>query len=126
MMKATPTVLVVPHTTFTDEDIRSRRDEYATALRDETQASVSVREMWSKLVAMLDQLERLRDACGVIRGSLSSSQTGYASIIDAAMSGNAKRKLSDVCKDLAEDQRGSRVPKNPITFAGQIELNKEN
>jgi hypothetical protein len=45
----------------TDEDIRERRREYALALRTETQASASVRDMWRKLVAMLDELlERRR------------------------------------------------------------------
>jgi hypothetical protein len=39
-----------------DSDIRERRAEYALALKIETQASVSVRQMWRKLVAMLDEL----------------------------------------------------------------------
>lgn len=40
----------------TDDDIRERRDEYKQALKKETQASATVREMWRKLVAMLDEL----------------------------------------------------------------------
>jgi hypothetical protein len=39
-----------------DEDIRTRIDEYKSALKHETQASATVREMWRKLVAMLEEL----------------------------------------------------------------------
>ena len=45
---------------FTDADIRGQRAMYARALKRETQASVSVREMWRKLVAMLDELLQYR------------------------------------------------------------------
>lgn len=45
----------------TDADIQERRKEYAHALITEKQASVTVREAWRKLVAMLDELlERRR------------------------------------------------------------------
>lgn len=45
-----------------DDDIRERRAEYKLALKTETQASPSVREMWRKLVAMLDELLKRRAA----------------------------------------------------------------
>jgi hypothetical protein len=41
---------------ISDDDIRERREEYALALKRETQASPTVRLMWRKLVAMLDEL----------------------------------------------------------------------
>lgn len=49
-------------TDFTDADIRARRDEYKAALKNETQASGTVREMWRKLVAMLNELLKRRAA----------------------------------------------------------------
>lgn len=49
---------------ISDEDIRERREEYKLALKRETQASPTVREMWRKLVAMLDELLERRSAQG--------------------------------------------------------------
>jgi len=45
---------------FSERDVRRQRAMYALALKRETQASASVREMWRKLVSMLDELLRLR------------------------------------------------------------------
>lgn len=52
----------MPKVEFSDDEIRERRDEYKLALKTETQSSPSVREMWRKLVAMLDELLQRRAA----------------------------------------------------------------
>lgn len=41
---------------ITDEDINDRREEYMLALRTETEASTSTREIWRKMIQMFTEL----------------------------------------------------------------------